>query len=663
MTSQPDASSAATAQRVYSTAPLNYTEREMRLVELQQNDTSEKLKCVLRPYPVEGPHPPYIALSYAWGSDVGYADIELNGSSFSVAWNLWHFLHQMTLCEKFQTYWIDAICIDQMNLRERNHQVQMMRQIYSNAESVYAWLGVEDKANHSNTAMTFLAKREVFEANTVYTKRFWTPRQAKAMLSLCERPYWTRIWIVQELLLPKTVTVLCGSKEIPWYRFEGFFSDIATIVNLGWGQHTGASHTFASAASKIVKVRCDWNKQSALPLNALLHLCRDQQSTDVRDKVYALCGLANDSDGLGIDYGIAPKQLLVVVLEHTCITLSTSLKDSKLRKQLVQTGQLLREILKVYLDDQQLEALIISRAPQSRFDKDCSNEMSPHDTSPNATDASVSREYQSTSNHIDMKNIPLYSANTLTSSVPYQAGAYAYDVPTSVPVNPYNIQQASYYSPNMPHPVSYPRSHEIQPLPTLPGVRRVFNPNVRSEGTSPAQSNQMYADPPYGAELKRSTLEPTEGSGAKFATDVDTLMRAIQAKQSNPSPENDQKVCYSFREFKFDLLMFRRTTHQRMPRSPGSVISALCPTATRASTRRHTLRSTYAPILVTSHFLAKHLDAASPSRSWVTSRHMKGATPESDHTAATSVARHSPNVATFAHTRLFTNRSSPSAAS
>ena len=172
-----------------------------------------------------------------------------------------------------------------------------------------------------------------------------------------------------------------------------------------------------------------------------------------------------------------------------------------------------------------------------------SNIMPPYDTSRNVTNAPVSREYQPTSNHMDM-NMPLYSTNTLTSSVPYQAGAFAYDVPTSVPVNPYNMQQASYYSPNMPHPGSYAPSHDVQ-VPTLPDVRHVFNPNVKSEGTSPAQSNQMYADPSYGTELKRSTSEPTEGSGINFATDVDTLMRAIQAKQTNPPQENEQKVCHS----------------------------------------------------------------------------------------------------------------------
>jgi hypothetical protein len=166
------------------------------------------------------------------------------------------------------------------------------------------------------------------------------------------------------------------------------------------------------------------------------------------------------------------------------------------------------------------------------------NIMPPYDTTRNVTNAPVSREYQPTSNHMDI-NMPIYSSNALPTSVPYQAGAFAYD-PASV--NAYSMQQPSYYPPTMPHPGSYASSHDIQPLPTLPDVRHVFNPNVKSEGTSPAQSGHMYADQSYASECKRSNSEPTEGSGANFATDVDTLMRAIQAKQSSPPQETEQKV-------------------------------------------------------------------------------------------------------------------------
>ena len=375
---------AAPARSPYSTVPISHLQREIRLVELQRNEPMQKIKCVLRSYPVVGPHPPYIALSYAWGRNVHYADIELNGYTFSVGRNLWHFLNQMRSSKQFDVYWIDAICIDQKSLQERNHQVQMMRQIYSNAESVYAWLGEEDEATYSNVAMTCLAQRNVFEAATVSTKRFWTTRQAKAVLSLCERAYWTRIWIVQELLLAKVVTVLCGSKAIPWCLFERFFGDVATVDQLGWGQHTGVNPTFASAASKVVQAKYNWKEQPSLPLLTLLRLCRHQQSTDIRDRIYALCGLANESDRLDIDYGITAKQLLSVVFEHTCTSLKTSLDVSRSRKQLLQTGKLLQDLLRVYLDDEELETMIIAREYQLSFHEECLSIVAAglaHDTS------------------------------------------------------------------------------------------------------------------------------------------------------------------------------------------------------------------------------------------------------------------------------------------
>jgi hypothetical protein len=136
-------------------------------------------------------------------------------------------------------------------------------------------------------------------------------------------------------------------------------------------------------------------------------------------------------------------------------------------------------------------------------------------------------------------NLPLFSTNGLTTSVAYQSRAFAFD---SVSVNPYNMQQASYYSPNMPHSMSYTAAPDMQPLSTVRDVRNVFNPMVKSESTSPVQSNPIYNNS-YAAECKRSTSEPAESGGVNFATDVDTLMRAIQAKQTNsPQPLEQPKV-------------------------------------------------------------------------------------------------------------------------
>jgi hypothetical protein len=166
------------------------------------------------------------------------------------------------------------------------------------------------------------------------------------------------------------------------------------------------------------------------------------------------------------------------------------------------------------------------------------NMMPPYETSRAVTNAPVSRSYHPTSSHMDI-NMPLFSTHGLTTSVPYQSGAFAFD---PISANPYNMQQASYYSSNLSHSVSYGASPDVQSLSTVRNARNAFNSLVKSESTSPIQSNPMYNEAAYAAECKRSSSEPTEGSGTNFATDVDTLMRAIQAKQTTSVQPMEPKV-------------------------------------------------------------------------------------------------------------------------
>jgi hypothetical protein len=141
----------------YSLAPISPCGREFRLIELSPSAESESIKCDLRSYSMNMNYPAYVALSYAWGRQERFDDIDLNGSRFPVGKNLWQFLHHMRLRDKHITLWIDAICINQSNVKERNHQVQMMRQIYSNAQSVSVWLGEAGDSRYSNVAMDYLA--------------------------------------------------------------------------------------------------------------------------------------------------------------------------------------------------------------------------------------------------------------------------------------------------------------------------------------------------------------------------------------------------------------------------------------------------------------------------------------------------------------------------
>lgn len=142
------------------------------------------------------------ALSYAWGDKLDSRNIRVgDDASVTVRDNLWWFLYlqSLTISEPV-LFWIDAICINQSNVHERNHQVGLMKRIYANATNVFIWLGRE--ARCSDTAMDFVSGKGTRKLK-IRGSRFidlWTPEEGKALWDLFERPYWRRMWIIQEII-------------------------------------------------------------------------------------------------------------------------------------------------------------------------------------------------------------------------------------------------------------------------------------------------------------------------------------------------------------------------------------------------------------------------------------------------------------------------------
>ncbi|KAK4112968.1 HET-domain-containing protein, partial [Canariomyces notabilis] len=83
----------------------------------------------------------YEAMSYEWGEPGLGRTILVNDSEFEVGENLFQALRHLRLPDSARVLWIDAICINQSDLRERNHQVQQMADVYSRAQQVIAWIG------------------------------------------------------------------------------------------------------------------------------------------------------------------------------------------------------------------------------------------------------------------------------------------------------------------------------------------------------------------------------------------------------------------------------------------------------------------------------------------------------------------------------------------
>ncbi|GKZ81956.1 hypothetical protein AnigIFM56816_006486 [Aspergillus niger] len=81
------------------------------------------------------------ALSYVWGATSVSVDISVDDCLVGVTPNLHAFLRRIRQPNTERTVWVDYVCINQNDISERNSQVALMCQIYSNARSVVAWLG------------------------------------------------------------------------------------------------------------------------------------------------------------------------------------------------------------------------------------------------------------------------------------------------------------------------------------------------------------------------------------------------------------------------------------------------------------------------------------------------------------------------------------------
>ncbi|PVI02828.1 heterokaryon incompatibility, partial [Periconia macrospinosa] len=142
----------------------------------------------------------YTAVSYCWGEATTSHVIKLNGRTFEVSDNLYQLLSVLRERKEKRWFWIDQICINQLDVEERNAQVSLMSFIYSSAEAVFAWLG----SSTATTGLGFgmLARLEE-DAAQFASEEDLTDEEKEGLRTVSEllsREYWTRLWIVQEVI-------------------------------------------------------------------------------------------------------------------------------------------------------------------------------------------------------------------------------------------------------------------------------------------------------------------------------------------------------------------------------------------------------------------------------------------------------------------------------
>lgn len=160
-------------------------------------------------------------------------------------------------------------------------------------------------------------------------RSLWTHHEGNAILNLFSRRYWRRIWIIQEILLARRLTVLCGTVKFDWSALEALSSELDLLGDTWISHQSLALQIEASGAMKILHQRNLRKKCSlrGLDLHELLATHHDAECSDVRDRVYGLLGLASfpaNAPLIAADYSISVRILYTQTLQHYKINYAVS---------------------------------------------------------------------------------------------------------------------------------------------------------------------------------------------------------------------------------------------------------------------------------------------------------------------------------------------------
>ncbi|KAH7239711.1 hypothetical protein NW759_008674 [Fusarium solani] len=318
--------------------PLPPDESSIRLLTLLPGPFDDEITCILEVHSISGDYE-YEALSYTWGDANGLRPILVNGIHINVTANLKVALQYLRRRSEPRVIWIDAVCINQNDNQEKLLQIQRMGGIFSSAAYVIAWLG-ESTPDVDQVWSAMARIGEVIWTarvsgghnlpDTDFAPGLASPDDLRqkgvdvdaidwtTIWELCERPFWHRVWIIQELVLAsnfwddptKGCVVGCGSNWMPLISFIGFQSLFGT-TRVYQGRINGlsfatlrtlletrgspaAERMFEVVLSLSVGSSDDAKLSTQRSLSHLLRLARGFQATDPRDKLYAFLGIADN---------------------------------------------------------------------------------------------------------------------------------------------------------------------------------------------------------------------------------------------------------------------------------------------------------------------------------------------------------------------------------
>jgi Heterokaryon incompatibility protein (HET) len=230
--------------------------------------------------------PDYSALSYVWGTGLDDTAFNCNGGQIDITKNLAEALRHLQYETEPRYVWIDALCIDQENLAEKNHQVNLMKEIYAFANEVIVWLGPDDQGIASEVFLDIAATLSSFKIAISRgldpgTSRF--PPKSDKLVVLFKSEWFTRTWTIQEVGLTNRPIALWGQSMINFNQIG-----LAAMLHLKYFRTSLESRGHLQDIERAAKAYMIYAPQNILRrLHYILDEVRPYKAADPRDKVYA----------------------------------------------------------------------------------------------------------------------------------------------------------------------------------------------------------------------------------------------------------------------------------------------------------------------------------------------------------------------------------------
>ncbi|KAI1641813.1 heterokaryon incompatibility protein-domain-containing protein [Daldinia loculata] len=292
----------------YRYPPLT-SNRHIRVLEIQHGDTdSEPLKGSLRNLDLDDDmHLPYAALSYTWGQPDFSEILFLDGSIKFITPNLANALRRFRFVGCLKWIWVDAVCINQQDDEEKSFQIPLMTEIYRNASYTNVWLGNED---HSIKSMKFMRTIATRISESIQESGVLDASALSHVISVTQLAWFTRRWVIQELVMSPSVSLHCGPVELSWQQLSRVLlmareiaqptPSLTSAISL---YYLWLTWSMPQIESSMNPARVDSRKKgNSTNMTNLLHAFEHFDCADPRDRIYSISGLRRDGVNFDINY-------------------------------------------------------------------------------------------------------------------------------------------------------------------------------------------------------------------------------------------------------------------------------------------------------------------------------------------------------------------------